>query len=156
VFFIHVACLGMCVLFYFSFVCLHVCAYAFKSKVHYESAFGPGAFGLPYNCTPPVCVPAVLGGLAVWRHNNIQKKKQRSGQILTKLGFHFFLRAGGDGLSGFITTNKQTNKLWTKNQITKSLMRPRWLGVSSRKPRDRNDSQISVQYNEDTHWKKQD
>ena len=25
---------------------------------------------LPYHCTPPVCVPAVLGGLAVRRHNN--------------------------------------------------------------------------------------
>jgi len=25
--------------------------------------------GLPYYCAPLVCVPAVIGGLAVWRHN---------------------------------------------------------------------------------------
>jgi len=35
------------------------------SKVHCGSAFEPGAFVLPYYCTPPVCVPvcvpAVLG-----------------------------------------------------------------------------------------------
>jgi len=58
----------------FLFVCLHVYAYAFESKVHYGSALGPGAIGLPYYCTPPVCVPAVLEGLVVWRHNNNQKK----------------------------------------------------------------------------------
>ena len=27
----------------------------------------PGGSGLPYYCTPPVCVPAVLGTLGVWR-----------------------------------------------------------------------------------------
>ena len=56
----------MCVLFYFSFICLHVCAYAFKSKVH---------CGLPYYCTPPVCIPAVIGGLAVWRQTTTKKKR---------------------------------------------------------------------------------
>jgi len=25
-------------------------------------------------CTPPVCVPDVIGGLTVWRHKNKQKK----------------------------------------------------------------------------------
>jgi len=68
---VHVACLWMCVLSYFSFECLHVCAYAFKFKVHCRSAFEPGASGLPCYCTPPVCVPAVIGALAVWR----QQKK---------------------------------------------------------------------------------
>ena len=52
VLFKHVACLRMCVLFYFYFVCLHVCAFAFKSKVHCGSALGPGASGLPYYCIP--------------------------------------------------------------------------------------------------------
>jgi len=74
--FIRIACLWMCVLFYFSFVCLHVCAYAFKFKVHCGSAFEPGVSGLPYYCTPPVCVSAVIGALAVWRPNN--KKKSES------------------------------------------------------------------------------
>jgi len=60
----------MCVLFYFSFLGLYVCAYDFKSKVHFGSALGPGASGLPYYCTH-----AVPGGLAVWRHNNKQNTK---------------------------------------------------------------------------------
>ena len=45
-----------------------------RDKVHCGSALvGPGTSGLPYYCTPLVCVPAVLGGLAVWRHNNKKK-----------------------------------------------------------------------------------
>ena len=55
VFFIPVACSRMCVLFYFYFVCLHVCAYVFKSRVNCRSAFEPGASGLPYYCTC-ICV----------------------------------------------------------------------------------------------------
>jgi len=66
-------CLWMCVLFYFSFVCLHVCAYASKFKVHCGSAFEPGTSRLPRYCAPPACVPAVIRRLAVWRHN--KKKK---------------------------------------------------------------------------------
>jgi len=34
----------------------------------------PGGSGLPYYCTPPVCVPDALGALAVWR---LSKKKNR-------------------------------------------------------------------------------
>jgi len=73
--FIHVACLWMCVfkLFYFSFVCVHVCSYAFEFKVHCGSAPEPGASGLPYYCTPLVCVPVVIRGLAVCLHNNNKK-----------------------------------------------------------------------------------
>ena len=73
VMFKHVACLWMCIFFYFSFVCLHMCAYAFKFKVHCWSAFEPGASGLPYYCTPPVCISDVIGALAVWRQNNNYK-----------------------------------------------------------------------------------
>ena len=67
----------MCVWFNISLVCLHVCAYAFKSKVHCGSALGPGCFGLFYYCTLLVCVPAVSGGLVVWRHNNKKKSQER-------------------------------------------------------------------------------
>ena len=38
-----------------------------RSVVHCGSVFEPGGSGLPYYCTPPVCVPAVLGALGVWR-----------------------------------------------------------------------------------------
>ena len=44
-----------------------------RSEVHCGSAFEPGGSSLPYYCTPPVCVPAVLGALAVWR---LSKKKK--------------------------------------------------------------------------------
>jgi len=40
--------------------------------------FEPGASGLPYYCTPPVCVPDVIGALAVWRQNIKKKKNERS------------------------------------------------------------------------------
>jgi len=39
------------------------------SKVHCGSAFEPGASGLPYYCTPPVCVPDVIVALPVCRQN---------------------------------------------------------------------------------------
>jgi len=39
-------------------------------------AFEPGASGLPYYCTPPVCVPDVIGALVVWRQNNNPKKRR--------------------------------------------------------------------------------
>ena len=48
---------------------LTVYVFAIKYMVHCGSAFEPGASGLPYYCTPPVCVPDVMGALAVWRQN---------------------------------------------------------------------------------------
>ena len=60
--------------FFLSFFCLHVCVYASKFEVLCGSAFGPGASGPPYYCTPPVCVSDVLGALAVWWHTKIKKK----------------------------------------------------------------------------------
>jgi len=72
-FFIHVACSLTYVVFYFSFCWLHVYAVAIKSKVHCGSAFEPGASGLPYYCTLPVCVPDVSGGRTVWRQTLTKK-----------------------------------------------------------------------------------
>jgi len=77
----------MCILFYFSFLRLHVCAFAIHSMVHCGSVFEPGASGLPYYFTPPVCVPAVLGALSVWRQN--QKKEIR---VCVCHSFHGSLR----------------------------------------------------------------
>ena len=36
-----------------------------------------GASGLPYHCTPLVCISAVIGLLAVWRHNKPKTKNQK-------------------------------------------------------------------------------
>ena len=56
-----------------SFLCLHVCAYAFKFKVYRGSALGRCASGLHYCCTPPVTSPGVIGRLTVWRHINTKQ-----------------------------------------------------------------------------------
>jgi len=37
-----------------------------------------GASGLPYYCTPLVCISAVIELLAVWRHNKSKTKKPKS------------------------------------------------------------------------------
>ena len=74
VFFIYIPWFSMCDLFYFSFVWLHVYVFAIKSMVHRGSAFEPGASGLPYYCTPPVCVSDVIDALAVWRQNTKNRK----------------------------------------------------------------------------------
>jgi hypothetical protein len=49
-------------------------------KHHFKTTFmcpwsiaGVPSGRAPYYCTPPVTVPAVLGGLTVWRHNNKKK-----------------------------------------------------------------------------------
>jgi len=67
----------MCVLNYSSFVCRSAYAYVCKSKVLCGSAirFGRALPGIPYYCAPLVCVPDVIGVLAVWWHNK-KKKKQ--------------------------------------------------------------------------------
>jgi len=74
VFFIHVPCFLMCILFYFSFIWLHLHASASNSMVHCGRAFKPGASGLPYYCKPPVCVPDVIDALAMWRQNTPKKE----------------------------------------------------------------------------------
>ena len=43
-----------------------------------ESPLQPGARGLPYYCTPLVCVPKIQGGLAVWRLNQPKPKGRGS------------------------------------------------------------------------------
>jgi len=86
----------MGILFYFSFLWLHVYAFAIHSKVHCVSAFELGASGPPYyrDCTPPVRVPAVLGALPVWRHNQNKTKNFTStstyqSSLFLFLGFKF-------------------------------------------------------------------
>ena len=66
-------CFLMRIPFYFSCIRLHVYAFAIDSMVHCGIAFEPGASGLPYYCTPPVCIPAVFGALAVCRQNSKKK-----------------------------------------------------------------------------------
>ena len=73
----HVACLWMCALFFFG-LHIYVCSFDSKSRVHCESALVPGTSGLPYYCSPLVCIPAVLGGLAVWEKSQPSVRAQRS------------------------------------------------------------------------------
>ena len=53
-----------------------------RSKVHCGSAFEPGGSGLPYYCKPPMCVPDVLGALAVWRRISRKEKKRQFFDLL--------------------------------------------------------------------------
>jgi len=70
----HPCCVFTYVCFILFLCCLFTCVcVCFKFKVHCGSALGPGASGLSYYCTPPVTIPDVIGGLAVWRHNNKNK-----------------------------------------------------------------------------------
>ena len=62
---------------YSSFVCIFAIAYIFKSKVHCGSAlrFGRALSDYPiYYCAPLVCIPEVIGLLAVWQHNKPKPK----------------------------------------------------------------------------------
>jgi len=49
-----------------------------ERKGHNEglTATGPGFCGPPHYCAPLVCVPDVMGGLAVWRYDNAKTKNQ--------------------------------------------------------------------------------
>ena len=87
--------LCICVLFYSSFV--HISAYAnvyLKTTIIKQNmtiiiiAGVPSSQGLPYYCTPPLCVPAVLGALAVWRYNETKKK------LLKRVGSAYYLQMG--------------------------------------------------------------
>jgi len=82
---LHVACSWMCVLFYFSVVCLHVCAYALRLRfiagAHSSQAL-PG-----YLITARV--PALLGALAVWQHN-----KKKFFYLLHECGYISWVRWG--------------------------------------------------------------
>jgi len=77
----------MCILLYVSFIRLHVFAFTIQSLVHCGSAFQPGASRLHYYCTPPACLPAVLGALAVLRQNN-QKKEHAEPMRVLNSGEH--------------------------------------------------------------------
>ena len=46
-----------------------------------------GASGLPYICTPLVCISVVIGLLNVWRHN---KPKTKKPQFTIKIQIHHF------------------------------------------------------------------
>ena len=95
VMFKHVTCFWMCVLFYVSSVCLHVCAYAFKLKVHCGSTLEPGASKLPHYCTTPVSVPDVIGS-----KTTKQKKLARK-----KVHFESAFEPGASGLPYYCTSS---------------------------------------------------
>jgi len=89
------------VCFVFFIVCLYICICEcllqnnnHKTKHQNDTTFkqhscvrGPlrecrsirsGASGLPYDCTPLVCISAAIGLLAVWLHNKPKTKNQKS------------------------------------------------------------------------------
>ena len=88
----------MFVWFFSSFVWIFssiVCTYAYanvyfqnnsyqtnhENNITCGSAYEPGGSGLPYYCTPPVCVPDVLCAIPVWRLST--KKNQKKSESLS-------------------------------------------------------------------------
>ena len=91
VFFIHVPCFLMSVLFFF-FLFEYMCMRLPLSPWSIAGVSSNWALpGLPYYCEQPVCVPDVIGALVVWWQNNQKKlikvnkkemprKRQQKGQ----------------------------------------------------------------------------
>ena len=75
VFFVYPYCVFMDACFVLFLLCLSTCGcVGFQVQSPLRECPRLGASGLRYYCTPLVCVPAVLGGLAAWQHNNDKKK----------------------------------------------------------------------------------
>ena len=72
-FFRHVPCFLMCILFYFTLFWLHAYAFAIHSMVHCGSAFEPGAVRLPYYCTS-ICVRSCC----TWRASCVDSKTKQN------------------------------------------------------------------------------
>jgi len=74
-------CVFMDVCFLLLFFCLYICVCVclqIQGPLLECRSIRSGASRLPYYCTPLVCVPTVIGLLAVWRHNkpkNINQKQ---------------------------------------------------------------------------------
>jgi len=85
----------------------------------------PSNWALPgFPVTAPVCIPDVIGALAVWRQNKQKMKPGAvaeycfSGFIQTNKQTNKQTNAGGKyRLSGFIPTDKQTNRQTSLNKI---------------------------------------
>jgi len=79
------------VCFVLLFVCLYICVCEclphnnhqtnHKNNTTCGSAYEPGGSGLPCYCAPPVCVPAVLGALAVWQFSTKKNKKKENERV---------------------------------------------------------------------------
>ena len=62
----------MDVCFVLFLACLYICVCVrlqIQGPLRERRPIRPGASGLPYYCAPRVCVPAVIGLLAVWWHD---------------------------------------------------------------------------------------
>jgi len=84
---LHTCCVFMvvcCVLF---LVCLYICVCVYlqiQGPLRECRSIRPGASGLPYYCTPLVCIPVVIGLRAMWRHNKPTTKTNRADQLVLK------------------------------------------------------------------------
>ena len=95
----------------FTYMCMRIASSL--AKVHFGSARGLGASRLPYYCTPLLCVPDVIGGLTVWRHDNKKKEilpahtmpRELDGHPLTGCGSGFRLVPGYNTLSVRVRSN---------------------------------------------------
>ena len=92
-----------------SSTCVCVCH---KCMIHYGSAFEPGASRLPHYCTPPVCVPDVIGALPVWwqntQHCDVESRS-------TSTAWRHRRRAWmQEGFWDLVTSIQDMMRLWTR------------------------------------------
>jgi len=90
----------MDVCFLLFLICLYMCVcvrFQIQGRLRECRSIRPGASRLPYYCTPFVCIPAVIGLLAVWRHNKPKTKNQEghwffsSHRVLSRSNKHSLL-----------------------------------------------------------------
>jgi len=87
------ACRACCVFMDVCFVLFLLCLYIYacvclqiQGPLWECCSIRSGFCGLPYYCTPLVCVPAEIGGLAVWRHYKPKTNNQNAGVPLAEAG----------------------------------------------------------------------
>jgi len=86
----HACCVFMYVCFLLSFFCLYirVCVcLQIQGPLRECRSILSSASGLPYYCAPLVCVPAVIGLLAVWRYNKPKPQPEFSPKKVVSVYF---------------------------------------------------------------------
>ena len=111
------------VLFYSSFVFTCVCVFFYiQSPLRECRSIRSGASGLPYYCAQLVCVPAVLGLLAVWRHNKSKTKNHRrpwQPRLTQSLPYHFFTIRTFHTVRYNSPTTHLSQTIYTSNEFQK-------------------------------------
>jgi len=114
----HSCCVFMDVCFVLFLFCLYICVCVtlqIQGPLRECHPIRSGICGLSYYCAPLLCVPAVIGVLAVWQHNK-PKTKQKNAEVTlyyqtltnykNKNQISTQMRAGVTVTGGMLATNR--------------------------------------------------